>query len=311
MSDWLSPNPPDIADTLAIIKSKRMKEVLSNYGILASISWNSNNWTDNPSEEDIKASKYDYVKDNSIMHESLNFGIDKFPVEQSGYYIGYTPMFNRPPTMENSKNVTIVFFTSSDYKNSNRKAIVGFYGYPEFGETYYKSDIPKQFEMYNYGNIKAKPKDIIYFENPIIIDNDSVKELQLLPPGKKISQQGFNYLNSDNVFNLVKIAFSLNSSNLKLKSFVEKFPIRIEVDKENIITKEYLATIMDCDADEVSGIIDLENKMKGKVPEVKQRISNYIERGSISNKVKKWTNYKCLICEAKSMNPYSFISLMA
>ena len=96
-----------------------MKESISNYGILASISWNSNDWMDNPTTEDLTTSKYDYVKDNNIMHESLNFGIDKFPIEQSGYYVGYTPMFNRPPAIEKSENVTIVFFVSSDYKNSN------------------------------------------------------------------------------------------------------------------------------------------------------------------------------------------------
>jgi len=53
-----------------------------NYGILSSISWNSNNWAGHPSEDDLKASKYDYVKDNAHMHESLNFGHDKFPAEE-------------------------------------------------------------------------------------------------------------------------------------------------------------------------------------------------------------------------------------
>jgi len=78
------------------------QNTILNYRILTSISWNSNNWANNPSEEDLKASKYDYVKDKAHMHESLNFGHDIFPTEEDGNYIGYTPMFNRPPDLTNS-----------------------------------------------------------------------------------------------------------------------------------------------------------------------------------------------------------------
>ena len=78
------------------------QNTILNYRILTSISWNSNNWANNPSEEDLKPSKYDYVKDKAHMHESLNFGHDIFPTEEDGNYIGYTPMFNRPPDLTNS-----------------------------------------------------------------------------------------------------------------------------------------------------------------------------------------------------------------
>ena len=51
----------------------------------------------------------------------------------------------------------------------------------------------------------------------------------------------------------------------------------------------------------------IEKKMKGQQPEIKQRISNYIERGAISNKVKKLNNYKCSVCEALGNSTNSFI----
>lgn len=280
--------------------------VLKNFGILASISWNSNDWSDEPTAEDLKASKYDYVKDNAHMHESLNFGHEIYPSENDGFYIGYTPMFNRPPALENSKNVRIVFFSSSDYRNKNRKTIVGFYGNPIFGEWFERTAEHTKYEKYNNGNILAKPKNIIYFKNPIVIDNEKVQENGLLPNGKKISQQGFNYLNSDNVYNLISIALGLNPKNIKLKKFVDSFEHNVGLIKQEIDLVDFLDIIGETTANSKKDIEKLERKMRNQPPEIKQRISSFIERGAISNKVKKLTNYKCLVCEAMGENPYSF-----
>ncbi len=280
--------------------------IIANYGILTSISWNSNKWADNPSTDDLKTSKYDYVKDNAHMHESLNFGHEKFPAEDDGYYIGYTPMFNRPPGIENSKNVNIVFFISSDYKNSNRKAIMGFYGFPVFGEWFARTAEHPFYKTYDNGNIKAFPENIIYFDTPIIINNDNVHEQNLLQEGKKISQQGFNYLNSDNVYNLIVLALQLNPANKKLKTFVGTYPLLIEITKETNDLEDFYQLVGESNADTFKGVNELENKMKNQPPEIKQRISSYIERGTIANKVKKITGYKCLICEALDLPPLSF-----
>jgi predicted HNH restriction endonuclease len=282
------------------------KNIIQNFGILASISWNSNDWADEPTTEDLKASKYDYVKDNAHMHESLNFGHEIYPSEDDGFYIGYTPMFNRPPASENSKNVRIVFFTSSDYRNKNRKTIVGFYGNPIFGEWFERTAEHPKFDKYNNGNILALPKDIIYFNNPIVIDNEKVREHKLLPFGKKISQQGFNYLNSENVYNIISIALGLNPKNKKLKKFVNSFRHNVGLIKEEIDLFDFLDLIGDTTADTEKEIEKLEKKMQNQPPEIKQRISSFIERGAISNKVKKLTNYKCLVCEVMGENPYSF-----
>lgn len=74
-------------------------------GILANISWNSNHWSDNPTDEDILKSNFSYVINERIMSESLNFGHEKFKAEKDGYFIGYAPSFiNRLKI-----NVQIVF----------------------------------------------------------------------------------------------------------------------------------------------------------------------------------------------------------
>ena len=282
-------------------------DIITNYGILTSISWNSNNWADNPSASDLKTSKYDYVKDNAHMHESINFGHDIYPTEEDGYYIGYTPMFNRLPDLENSKNVQIVFFVSSDYKNSNRKTIIGFYGLPIIDSWFPRTTKHEFYKKYDGGNVKAHKDNIIYFDKPIVINNDNVHSDNFLPIGKKISQQGFNYLNSDNVYNLIVKALKLNPDNQKLKIFVNNFPLQVELDKEVFDLGDFIEVIGDTTADNLKDIEKLEKKMNKQSPEIKQRISSFIERGAIATKVKKLTNYKCLVCEALGKNPHSFI----
>lgn len=216
-------------------------------------------------------------------------------------------MFNRPPDVNNSRNVQVVFFTSSDYKNANRKTIIGFYGSPVFGERFTRHSKHELYRTYDSGNIKAFPEDIIYFQNPIVINNEIVQTNNLLPGGKKISQRGFNYLNSDNVYNLIKLALSLNANNNKLKNIVEKFPLLEKLTKEEFDLQDFIVIIGDTTADNLKDIEKLEKKMKKQQPEIKQRISNYIERGAISNKVKKLNNYKCSICEASGNSTNSFI----
>jgi len=272
-------------------------EIIPNFGIIASISWNSNNWQDDPTDKDLKASKYDYVKENARMHESLNFGHDKYPAEEDGTYIAYTPMFNRTPSLANSKDVSIIFFLSSDYQHGNRKCIVGFYGFPKIGESFPRKATHKKYRDYDWGNVKALVENIIFLDNSVVINNENVKELELLPIGKKISQMGFNYINSNNVENILKIAYQLNNKNIKLKRFLENFPIEVEALGEINEVHEQLEVLTDESADTLQGIRKLEAKMKKLRPEIKERVATYIERGAISNRLKKLTGYKCLVCE--------------
>ena len=46
--------------------------------------------------------------------------------------------------------------------------------------------------------------------------------------------------------------------------------------------------------------------MRGLTPQARQRISKFIERGTIAKKVKKLMGYKCLVCKALENEPLSF-----
>jgi len=51
---------------------------------------------------------------------------------------------------------------------------------------------------------------------------------------------------------------------------------------------------------------DIEDKYKDAAPEVRQRQSQYIERGPVGAKLKKLNGFKCQICEALGRNPIAF-----
>jgi hypothetical protein len=196
-----------------------MNEKNDNIGILASISWNSNKWAGESTEEDIEKSNYGYVKKEKHMHECLNFGHSIYPLENDNCYIGYTPMFeSRFP----KESVKIIFLFSSDYHDSKKK-IVGFYGFPSLAK-FSRTTEHELYKKYNSGNIKSLKENIFYFDNPIVIDEDTSSE-NFLPEGKEISKQSFNYLNSDNVHYLLDKGSELNRDNLELMKFIENIDL--------------------------------------------------------------------------------------
>jgi predicted HNH restriction endonuclease len=50
----------------------------------------------------------------------------------------------------------------------------------------------------------------------------------------------------------------------------------------------------------------LEEKYRGASPEVKERVSKYVERGAIGNRVKKALKHRCQICTALGRDPIAF-----
>jgi len=281
-------------------------DIIKNYGILASVSWNSNKWAGDPTFEDVRNSKYGYVKENHEMHESVNFGHDKFPAEDDGYYIAYSPMFNTLPDVNKSQNVKVLFLFSSDYRNENRKCIIGIYAYPEFKAKYDRNAEEKLFKKYNWGNIRAYPENIIYFDVPVIINRENVRMQNFLPEGKGIGQQGFNYLNSDNVLSLLVNTYKENPNNKKLFNVIKNFPLEVNYTAEICLINDVYYLLQRGTSDTLAGIKRIEMMMKGKKPELKERLSSYIERGSIATKVKAITGYKCLICEQLKLPVFSF-----
>ena len=193
-----------------------MALVKHNFGILASITWNSNKWQDVLTKQDIDNSQFDWVKINRKSLDDLNFGHKIYPVESDGNYIGYTPQFTNLPTKENSKYVEIVFFRSHNY-HDKKKYIVGYYAFPELILVERLAEHPL-FNKPFLGNIRARKENICIFESPV-----DVSTLRgILPLGKEMGQMGFNYLKYENVMRILDIASSENSGNSNIKQLKYK-----------------------------------------------------------------------------------------
>jgi 5-methylcytosine-specific restriction enzyme B len=186
---------------------------VNNFGIIASIGWNSNKWSEPPTEEDFKiGSNYGYVDKNKEMHEALNFGHEVLPPEKNEYYIAYTPNFNRLPKNKNISNLKIVFLSTTS--PDKKKLIVGCYAFPEIGKFIRNANhYFFQNDIYTSGNIKSQIDNIVLFENYIDIDQD-----HFLPEGKNIGYQSFNYIHSQNVMNILNEAIKDNPNNSKIIS---------------------------------------------------------------------------------------------
>ncbi|WP_282027624.1 EVE domain-containing protein [Ruegeria faecimaris] len=61
------------------------------------------------------------------------------------------------------------------------------------------------------------------------------------------------------------------------------------------------------DAGLASALLDIEEHNKDAAPEVKERVSRYIERGPAGSIVKRLNEFKCQICEAQGHNPHFFV----
>ena len=214
-------------------------------------------------------------------------------------------MLRRLPDVEKAKNVCVVFLLSSDYQHQNRKCIVGLYGFPDLGWFERTAEHPI-YKKYDAGNVRSRVDDIIYFQNPVVIDNEGVVREKLLPTGKLISQMGFNYLDSDNVFNILLLAARLNPNNAKLSNLLKKFPNDLNYVNELIDTEDFQAFMDSQDAGSLESLARLEKKMQKLRPQLKERVSSFIERGAIASKIKVLTKHKCLVCEAMGLNPVGF-----
>jgi len=196
-----------------------------NFGILASIDWNSNRWQDKATSEDLDKSNYGYVIEHGLTFTSLNFGHEIYPADSKGYYFGLLPqLWSRMPDQEKSRYVGVVFMKSQNWKDK-QNYIVGLYAFPVFHKCKIPSPIslfPHDFEV----NVKAIPKDIHLLEN--YINLTSYPDLKMfLPTGKELGKQGYNYLTKANVFKILDTMTSLNPYDTKLKGIKLRLLISI------------------------------------------------------------------------------------
>jgi hypothetical protein len=201
---------------------------VKNFGILASIDWNSNEWKAAPTGEDLSNSNFGYVVENGLTYTSLNFAHEIYPPDSKGYYFGLLPqLWSRMPDKEKSRFVEVVFIKSQNWSNK-ANYIVGFYAFPQFEKCRKPSplkDFKNEFEL----NVKAFPKDIHLLENKIDL-NTHPDLKKFLPSGKELGKQGYNYLTRDNVFKILDALTLLNPADKKLSSI--KLRLLQSIDKK-------------------------------------------------------------------------------
>ncbi|TSA32799.1 MAG: hypothetical protein D4R64_15270 [Porphyromonadaceae bacterium] len=187
-----------------------------NYGILTSIDWNSFQWQAESSPADISHSNYGYVIENGITFTFLNFGHEIYPTDEKGYYRGLVPqLWSREPDKDKVRYVEIVFMKSQNWQDK-QNYIVGFYAFPIFGKCNMPSPVPsfpREFEL----NVKAFPNDIHLLENYINLTAHPELQSAILPKGKLLGKQGYNYLTKENVFKILDIMTTLNPTDVRLK----------------------------------------------------------------------------------------------
>ena len=185
-----------------------------NFGILASIDWNSNDWKEQPTEDDLNHSNFGFVVDHGITHTSLNFAHEKYPADDKGYYFGMLPqLWSKMPDKEKARYVEVVFIKAQDW-GDKQNYIIGFYAFPIFVKCKRPSPDPSitmDFEL----NVKALPKDIHLLDNHINLTTS--QDLQkFLPKGKEPGKQVYNYLTKENVFKILDKMTELNPKDKKL-----------------------------------------------------------------------------------------------
>lgn len=197
-----------------------------NFGILASIDWNSNKWRDMPTPEDLSRSNFGYVIEHGLTFTSLNFGQEIYAADEKGYYYGLLPqLWSKMPDNVRSRYVEVVFIKSQNW-NDKQNYIVGFYAFPIFQRRNIPSPIkefPNDFDV----NVKALPKDIHLLENYINLTS-SPDLARFLPKGKELGKQGYNYLTKENVFNILDSMTKLNPNDRKLSSIKLRLITSIE-----------------------------------------------------------------------------------
>ena len=187
-----------------------------NFGILASIDWNSNNWTKYPTQEDLDNSDFEYVKKHNHTFTYLNFAHKNIPGLIEGEYEALIPHFwSELPSPENSRYVNVVFIKSKNY-HDGRTYIVGLYAFPKFvkkQKIVHREDRTETIDV----NLISKKEDILLLNIPLDISEEKII-LNILPKGKKEGKMKYNYLTGENVKKILDLIRDANPEMIELKS---------------------------------------------------------------------------------------------
>ena len=190
--------------------------VTNNYGILASLDWNSNNWQQPSTEEDLNHSNFGYAKEHQFSFASLNFGYEQYPADEKGFYLAQLPQLEtKPLDYYKAKGIEVVFIKSRNW-NDSQNYIVGLYAFPSFDKGSHPAPIDDVAFELEY-NMKSLPKDICLLENFINLNTHPTLKT-FVPKGKDIGKQSFAYLNKQNVLKLLDECSKANPQDARLSN---------------------------------------------------------------------------------------------
>jgi hypothetical protein len=195
----------------------------NHFGILSSIDWNSNNWKDIPTDEDLLNSSFNYTIENEVTYTFMNFGFDS----QSGgnnLHSALCPhIYSRLPDPEKRDSVKIVFMKSKNY-HDNRTYLIGYYSFPKIYHHEKPSPNMKFCEKL-YVCIESKIRDIVFFDE--FIDLEEFNKNKILPQNRQMGLMGYNYLTVKNSLEILdsidrlRPAISKHRSNkMKLLQYI-------------------------------------------------------------------------------------------
>jgi hypothetical protein len=170
---------------------------MKTFGILLRLDWNSNNWKEEPTSNDLTNSNFSYVKDNNKSCTYMNFNRKEL-LHNNFKYLLAPPLVNKTP----QEDVKICIFVS---QKESVNYLVGYVLFPD---------------LKNRRNFEGYPPEIKFNVRSIPEHNFGIEPIELnvekyLPNDKKFSRQGFNYINRDKSIKLL--------SDAGIKSFPMKF----------------------------------------------------------------------------------------
>jgi hypothetical protein len=184
-------------------------------GILAAQDWNSYQWSQGSSKEDLENTSFGFAGNDTINATDLNFGHEQYSTDEQGFYLGVLPQFNtKAPDRAKVKDVKIVFLKSRNWQDGETY-LVGFYANPSFIKGLRPIAI-ENVEAEAEFHMKALPKDIHLLEQPVpLSDNKHLKGF--VPKGKDLSKQAINFLSREQVLKIMDEISIANPHDNKYK----------------------------------------------------------------------------------------------
>lgn len=185
------------------------------HGILAAQDWNSNQWQQSSTKEDLENSYFGFDAEEGVNATDLNFGHEVYPADENGFYYGVLPQFNsKAPDRAKVKDVKIVFLKSKNWQDGETY-IVGFYALPLFVKGVRASQ-QEGVQLEAEHHVKALPKDIHLLQQPLQL-NDNKHLKGFVPKSKDLGKQAINFLSREQVLKILDEISLTNPQDNKYK----------------------------------------------------------------------------------------------